>query len=62
MGIEPDRVKLIWASAAEGVHLAHEIGVMVEEVRALGPLNWPRWEQGNGHQSQTMELEQEVTA
>jgi len=40
MGIEPERVKLIWASAAEGVRLAGEIGKMVEEVRALGPLNW----------------------
>lgn len=41
LGIEPERIKLIWASAAEGVKLAREIGVFVEEVRALGPLNWP---------------------
>lgn len=40
-GINPDRVKLIWASAAEGVKLAREIGVFVEEIRALGPLDWP---------------------
>ena len=40
MGIEPERVKLVWASAAEGVKLAHEITTMVEEVRALGPLHW----------------------
>jgi len=39
-GIEPGRVKLVWASAAEGVRLATEITKMVEEVRALGPLNW----------------------
>lgn len=38
MGIEPARVKLIWASAAEGVKLAQEITNMVEEIRALGPL------------------------
>jgi F420-non-reducing hydrogenase iron-sulfur subunit len=38
MGIEPERVKLVWASAAEGVRLAQEITTMVEEVRALGPL------------------------
>ncbi|MBN2548683.1 MAG: hydrogenase iron-sulfur subunit [Anaerolineales bacterium] len=43
MGVEPGRVKLVWASAAEGVRLADEINKMVEEVRALGPLNWPRW-------------------
>lgn len=40
MGIEPQRIKLIWASAAEGVKLANEINTFVEEVRALGPLHW----------------------
>jgi F420-non-reducing hydrogenase iron-sulfur subunit len=50
MGIEPGRVKLVWASAAEGVKLAKEIATMVEEVRALGPLNWPnRWQYVNGN-------------
>lgn len=39
-GIEPARVRLVWASAAEGVRLARIFGEMVEEVRALGPLNW----------------------
>lgn len=41
LGIEEARIKLIWASAAEGLRLAHEIGTFVEEVRALGPLAWP---------------------
>jgi F420-non-reducing hydrogenase iron-sulfur subunit len=40
MGLEPERVKLVWASAAEGVKLASEIGTFVEEIRELGPLNW----------------------
>ncbi len=40
LGVEPGRVRLVWASAAEGVRLAHEIERVVEEVRALGPLNW----------------------
>ena len=40
-GVEPERVKLIWASAAEGVRLAGEINQLVAEIRALGPLNWP---------------------
>jgi F420-non-reducing hydrogenase iron-sulfur subunit len=40
-GIEPGRLKLVWASAAEGSRLAAEIGRFVEEVRALGPLRWP---------------------
>jgi F420-non-reducing hydrogenase iron-sulfur subunit len=41
MGIEPQRLQLIWASAAEGRQLAEAIDRMVEEVRRLGPLNWP---------------------
>lgn len=40
-GIEPERLKLVWASAAEGNRFAAEVEKMVEEVRALGPLNWP---------------------
>ena len=41
LGVEPQRVKLVWASAAEGVRLAQEITKLVEEIRSLGPLNWP---------------------
>ena len=48
MGVEKERVKLVWASAAEGVRLAQEINKMVEEVRALGPLNWPGVNGSNG--------------
>jgi F420-non-reducing hydrogenase iron-sulfur subunit len=48
MGIEPGRLKLVWASAAEGVKLAREFNKMVEEVRALGPLNWPTLTDENG--------------
>jgi F420-non-reducing hydrogenase iron-sulfur subunit len=49
MGIESGRVKLVWASAAEGVRLAEEIAKLVEEVRVLGPLEWPDWKLNNGH-------------
>jgi F420-non-reducing hydrogenase iron-sulfur subunit len=59
-GVEPGRIKLVWASAAEGVQLAAEITKMVEEIRALGPLNWPKW--GNGHLDQTVVLQEEVKA
>ncbi len=45
LGIEDARVKLVWASAAEGNILAEEIDKMVAEVRALGPLNWKGSEQ-----------------
>ncbi len=40
LGVEDARVKLVWASAAEGNILADEINKMVAEVKALGPLNW----------------------
>ncbi len=40
LGIEPERVKLVWASAAEGARFASETTLFVEEVRKLGPLNW----------------------
>jgi F420-non-reducing hydrogenase iron-sulfur subunit len=40
LGLEPDRLRLVWASAAEGMKLATEIASFVEEIRSLGPLNW----------------------
>jgi F420-non-reducing hydrogenase iron-sulfur subunit len=61
LGIEPERVKLVWASAAEGVHLAKEISKMVEEVRALGPLDWPKWG-SNGYFAAVEEKAQEVAS
>ena len=46
MGIEPQRLKLVWASAAEGQQLAEAIDEMTETVRQLGPLHWGRnWEE-----------------
>ncbi|HID54455.1 MAG TPA: hydrogenase iron-sulfur subunit, partial [Anaerolineae bacterium] len=60
-GVEPERVKLVWASAAEGTRLAEEITKLVEEVRALGPLNWPGVVAPNGDQPlhlAEMELEE----
>ena len=61
-GIEPERVKLVWASAAEGVKLAQEITNMVEEIRALGPLDWPTWAPGNGHVAKVEVTPEEVSA
>jgi F420-non-reducing hydrogenase iron-sulfur subunit len=51
-GIEPGRVKLVWASAAEGLQLTKEINSFVEEVRALGPLNWPKWDGADTFESE----------
>ena len=45
-GIEPERVKLVWASAAEGAKFTSETTSFIEEIRELGPLNWGKT---NGH-------------
>jgi F420-non-reducing hydrogenase iron-sulfur subunit len=40
LGISERRVRLVWASAAEGPRLAAAINDMIEDIRVLGPLNW----------------------
>jgi F420-non-reducing hydrogenase iron-sulfur subunit len=40
MGIDEERLRLEWISAAEADRLRHVVNDMVEKVRALGPLNW----------------------
>lgn len=40
LGVEPQRLQLVWASAAEGAQLALRIGAFTEEIRELGPLDW----------------------
>jgi F420-non-reducing hydrogenase iron-sulfur subunit len=50
MGMDDHRLRLQWASAAEGTVLAAAISEMSEQVRALGPLNWPQfWNENGGH-------------
>jgi F420-non-reducing hydrogenase iron-sulfur subunit len=46
LGIEPGRVKLVWASAAEGARFASETTAFVEEIRKLGPLAWGKDKDG----------------
>ncbi|MEN6494471.1 MAG: hydrogenase iron-sulfur subunit [Thermoguttaceae bacterium] len=41
MGLEENRIRLVWASAAEGQQLAEAIDKFVADVRELGPLKWP---------------------
>ena len=49
LGLEEGRLRLVWASAAEGAKLAAEIDRTVEQVRALGPLDWPEnWREADG--------------
>jgi F420-non-reducing hydrogenase iron-sulfur subunit len=41
MGIEPERLRLEWISAAEGEKVKSVINDMVEKIKALGPLDLP---------------------
>jgi len=40
LGVEDERVQLVWASASEGTVLAKAVDRMTEQLRALGPLRW----------------------
>lgn len=55
MGIDDERIRLQWASAAEGAALAKAINEMVERVRALGPLNWSNQWSENGNIEESIE-------
>jgi F420-non-reducing hydrogenase iron-sulfur subunit len=55
LGLEDDRVRLIWASAAEGQQLAEAIDKFVDDVRRLGPLHWSgNWNE-NGERLEALE-------
>src|SRR5512143_2342917 len=41
MGIEPDRLRLEWISAAEGDKVRSVVNEMTEKIKALGPLDLP---------------------
>jgi F420-non-reducing hydrogenase iron-sulfur subunit len=48
-GLEDERVRLEWASAAEGPKFAATVTEMTETIRKLGPLNWKRLTDSDGH-------------
>lgn len=55
MGVEEKRVRLVWASAAEGQQLAEAIDELVADIRALGPLGWSKNWAENGDRIQALE-------
>src|SRR5271157_2523650 len=55
MGLEENRVRLVWASAAEGQLLAEHIEKFVEDVRKLGPLNWSQNWAENGERRHALD-------
>jgi coenzyme F420-reducing hydrogenase delta subunit len=64
LGLEPQRVKLVWASAAEGQRLATEFTKFIDEIRALGPLRWGAGLAGDhdGRKPSAAEVEAAVAA
>jgi F420-non-reducing hydrogenase iron-sulfur subunit len=40
LGVEDERVQLVWAAASEGKQLAAAVDRMTEQLRPLGPLQW----------------------
>ncbi len=60
LGIEEKRLRLQWASAAEGAQLAAAISEMTETVRRLGPLNWrDNWDEGDRYEQAIESLARE---
>ncbi len=60
MGVDNARLRLQWASAAEGARLASAIEEMVRDIKALGPLNWPaNWDADPDRLAALAELERE---
>lgn len=55
MGLEENRIRLVWASAAEGQQLAEAIDKFVADVRELGPLKWPANWQEDGERLAALE-------
>ncbi len=55
LGVEDERVQLVWASAAEGKQLAEAIEKLVSNVRKLGPLNWQGNWQENGERLEALQ-------
>ncbi len=51
LGIEPERFRHEWVSAAEGEKFSRLVTEVTEQVRKLGPLSWPARmrERGVGH-------------
>lgn len=51
LGLEPERFRHEWVSAAEGEKFSKLVTEVTEQVRKLGPLNWPQKmrDRGVGH-------------
>jgi F420-non-reducing hydrogenase iron-sulfur subunit len=55
VGIEPERLRLVWASASEGPQLAQAINQFVQEIQQLGPLGWSQNWQEDGQRMEALQ-------
>ncbi|MCS7306510.1 MAG: hydrogenase iron-sulfur subunit [Thermoguttaceae bacterium] len=55
IGIEQERLRLVWASASEGPQLAQAINDFVAQIRQLGPLGWSQHWQEDGQRQAALE-------
>jgi F420-non-reducing hydrogenase iron-sulfur subunit len=60
MGIEPERARLEWISAAEGEKVKRVVNELVEQVLKLGPLNLPQ--RAADWDKELAELEEKIKA
>jgi F420-non-reducing hydrogenase iron-sulfur subunit len=60
MGIEPERVRLEWISAAEGEKVKRVVNDLTEAVRKLGPLDLPQ--KAADWDKELAELEEKIQA
>jgi F420-non-reducing hydrogenase iron-sulfur subunit len=61
LGVEPNRIRLVWASASEGAQFAGAVASFVDEIRRMGPLHWGRHDAAQddiGTVPQTLVLEE----
>lgn len=61
-GLEDERVRLEWASAAEGPKFAATVTEMTEAIRKLGPLDWKKLAEIDGHVESVVEAGPEQVA
>jgi len=56
LGIEPERVQIVWAAASESKVLAQAVDRMTLQLQQLGPLRWRQTVlEGNGHDMPLLE-------
>lgn len=63
LGLEDERLQIVWASASEGTILAEAVNQMTEQLQALGPLRWKNAvisDNGKGEKVKAATIKEEV--